>query len=44
MMRKVPLEDAIGLPLGHDITEFKPDERIKRRAFKRGHIITGEGI
>ncbi len=43
-MRKVPLKDALGLPLGHDITEIKPDEKIKRRAFRRGHIITGDDI
>ncbi len=43
-MRKVLLEDAIGLRLGHDITEVKTDKKIKRCAFKRGHIITGEDI
>jgi molybdenum cofactor synthesis domain-containing protein len=39
-MRKVALEDAIGLPLAHDITEVKPEEGLKRCAFKRGHIVT----
>ncbi len=39
-MRKVPLEDAIGHRLGHDISEVNPEKKIKHRAFKRGHIIT----
>lgn len=39
-MRKVILENAMGLRLGHDITEIDPERKIKRRAFKRGHIIT----
>jgi len=39
-MRKVEIESAVGLPLGHDITEVDPHKKIKRRAFKRGHIIT----
>jgi len=34
------LEDAIGLSLGHDITEVNVTENVKRRAFRRGHIIT----
>ena len=43
-MRKVNIEDAVGLPLGHDITEIIADQRIKRRAFQRGHIITLEDV
>ncbi len=39
-MRRVLLEDAVGLHLGHDITEVKTTEKIKHRAFKRGHVIT----
>lgn len=39
-MRKVPIHEAIGLPLGHDISEISGERRIKRRAFRRGHIVT----
>jgi molybdenum cofactor synthesis domain-containing protein len=43
-MRKVKLEDALGLKLGHDITEIIPERKIKRRAFKRGHVITPDDL
>jgi len=42
-MRKVAIEEAIGLPLGHDITEILPG-KVKRRAFRRGHIIKAQDI
>lgn len=42
-MRKVPVEEAIGLPLGYDITEIVPGSK-KRRAFQRGYIITSRDI
>ena len=38
-MRKIKVEDAVGLPLGHDITEINADKGIKGRAFRRGHVI-----
>jgi molybdenum cofactor synthesis domain-containing protein len=38
-MRKVNVTDAVGLPLGHDITEILADRKIKRVAFSRGHLI-----
>jgi len=43
-MRKVKVEDAVGLPLGHDITEIIPDQKIKRVAFRRGHVILAGDI
>lgn len=43
-MRKVPVEDAVGLVLGHDVTEIIPDRKIKHRAFRRGHVITAADI
>ncbi|MBU2512761.1 molybdopterin-binding protein [bacterium] len=43
-MRKVSLENAVGLRLGHDITEVNTTKKIKHRAFKRGHLITSEDI
>ncbi|MEA1960942.1 MAG: molybdopterin-binding protein [Bacillota bacterium] len=42
-MRKVLVEDAVGFPLGHDITEIVPQKK-KYRAFSRGHVITPEDI
>ncbi len=39
-MRRVEVGDAVGLPLGHDITEIIADRKIKRVAFRRGHVIT----
>ena len=42
-MRKVTVEEAVGLPLGHDITAIVTGNK-KYRAFKRGHIITARDI
>lgn len=42
-MRKVPVEDAVGLTLGHDITKIVPG-REKYRAFRRGHIVCEQDI
>lgn len=42
-MRKVPIEEAIGLTLGHDITQIIPGQS-KIRAFKRGHVITADDL
>ena len=41
-MKKIRTEDAVGLPLCHDITEVR--DGFKGRAFKRGHIVTHEDI
>ncbi len=43
-MRRVEVEEAVGLPLGHDITEISAEKKIKRVAFRRGHIIRLEDI
>ena len=43
-MRKVNVEDAVGMPLGHDVTEIISDKKIKRVAFRRGHVIAAEDI
>ena len=44
IMRRVEVNDAVGLPLGHDITEIIADKKIKRVAFRRGHVICAEDI
>ena len=41
-MKKIKVEDAIGMALCHDITEMK--DGFKGAAFKRGHIIREEDI
>ena len=42
-MRKIPIAEAVGLTLCHDITRIIPGQ-VKKRAFKRGHLITAEDI
>lgn len=42
-MRKVRVEDAVGLVLAHDVTRIVPGE-IKEVAFKRGTVIRKEDI
>ena len=41
-MKKVRVEDAVGLTLCHDLTEMR--DGFKGAAFKRGHVITAEDI
>lgn len=38
MLKIIPVEQAIGLPLAHDITEIVPGKH-KGPAFRRGHIV-----
>lgn len=42
-MEIIPVEQAVGMTLGHDITKIIPG-REKCRAFKRGHVITAADI
>ena len=42
-MKTVKTENAVGMVLGHDITEIIPGE-FKGAAFKKGHIITENDI
>jgi hypothetical protein len=43
MYKTVKIEDAIGLVLGHDVTEIRKDV-FKGRAFKKGHRIESADI
>ena len=43
-MRRVTLDQAIGLRLGHDITEIDPSKGVKRRAFERGYVVHREDL
>lgn len=42
-MRKVKVEDAVGMVLGHELTKIVPGE-YKGPAFRKGHIIQPEDI
>jgi molybdenum cofactor synthesis domain-containing protein len=41
--KTVPVQEAVGTVLAHDITEIRPGE-FKGRAFKKGHILREEDI
>lgn len=43
VMRKVRVEDAVGMVLGHELTKIIPGE-YKGPAFRKGHIIQPEDI
>src|SRR3989454_4821800 len=43
MLKVIPVEEAIGLPLAHDITEIVPGKH-KGPAFRRGHVVQSEDI
>lgn len=43
MYETVPVVDAVGMTLAHDITEIRRGE-FKGRAFKKGHIITSKDV
>jgi molybdopterin biosynthesis enzyme len=40
----VPVREAVGLVLGHDITEIDPRTGFKGCRFRRGHVITEQDI
>ncbi|MGH7834282.1 MAG: molybdopterin-binding protein [Candidatus Binatia bacterium] len=43
MLKVIPVEEAVGMALAHDITEIVPGEH-KGPAFRRGHIVRTEDI
>src|SRR6185295_11711627 len=43
MLKVIPVEAAVGLPLAHDITEIVPGKH-KGPAFRHGHIIRREDV
>ncbi len=42
-MKMIPIEEAVGCVLSHDVTQIIPGQ-FKGRAFKKGHIIREEDI
>lgn len=43
MRKRIPLKDAVGTKLAHDITEIRPGE-FKGAAFKKGHTVCDEDL
>lgn len=43
VLREVPVRDAVGLRLAHDLTQILPGQ-FKGRLFKKGHVITEADI
>ena len=43
MLKVVPVEEAVGMPLAHDITEIVPGKH-KGPAFRRGHVVRPEDV
>jgi len=43
MLKVIPVEEAVGMPLAHDITKIVPGKH-KGPAFRRGHIVRQEDI
>jgi hypothetical protein len=43
MYKSVPVEDAVGMILGHDITQIVPGQ-FKGPAFKKGYVLKSEDI
>src|SRR3990167_8900379 len=43
MLKVVPVEESVGMPLAHDITEIIPGKR-KGPAFRRGHVVRPEDV
>lgn len=43
MLKVISVEEAVGLPLAHDITEIVPGKH-KGPVFRRGHIVRAEDI
>ena len=41
--KTIPVGEAVGMVLAHDVTEIRKDE-FKGRAFKKGHIVRAEDI
>jgi hypothetical protein len=42
-MKKIKVEDAIGMPLAHDITEIRPGE-FKGVAYRKGHKVEHDDV
>ena len=43
MLKIIPVEEAVGMTLAHDVTEIIPGKH-KGAAFRRGHVIQSENV
>lgn len=43
MLKVIPVEEAVGMKLAHDITEIVPGKH-KGPAFRRGHVVRSEDV
>ncbi|MBW2368221.1 MAG: molybdopterin-binding protein [Deltaproteobacteria bacterium] len=43
MLKTVKVEEAVGMPLAHDITEIRPNE-FKGASFHKGHVVKMEDV
>ncbi|SHG30365.1 molybdenum cofactor synthesis domain-containing protein [Desulfacinum infernum DSM 9756] len=43
MIKVIPVEEAVGTQLAHDVTEIRPGE-FKGPAFRKGHTVCGEDV
>ena len=40
----IAIEEAVGLPLAHDLTQVDAGKGVKGARFRRGHIVTEEDL
>lgn len=40
----IAIEEAVGLPLAHDLTQVDAGNRTKGARFRRGHLVSGEDL
>ena len=40
----IAIEDAVGLPLAHDLTQVDAGKGVKGARFRRGHVVTEEDL
>lgn len=43
-VRKIAVEEALGLEIAHDITQIDPEKGIKGARFRKGHIVSEDDI
>jgi hypothetical protein len=43
-LRSIPIEEALGHPLAHDLTKIDAEKGIKGARFRRGHILQPEDL
>ena len=44
MQKTIPVDEAVGMVLPHDVTRISKSDGVKGPAFRKGHIIRAEDI